>query len=333
MTHRPYLGPSDAGTVGMGLFFPVPVLQRGAEKEFEMPHVAHAFHSLSQKLVGWFQAFIVSLPNLLLAGVLLTLFWFLSKWAYRMILTVFARTDFNRTLEHLLASMVKVLVMSIGVVLALSILQLEKTVFSMLAGVGVIGLALGFAFQDLASNFISGIMIAVRAPMRVNDIVKIGDVTGTVVDLRLRDTVIRNFDGQEVFVPNKSFMTDTFANFSTYGKQKITLTVPLLYGNDIQAACELLESAMKQVGELEKDPAVAVMADNFGDHAVAVNIYAWVKFPGGNIGLAKHQMITAAKTALEGKGFTLSSDEPFYEWLGKGVEQRRHGGWPVPSQA
>ena len=90
----------------------------------------------------------------------------------------------------------------------------------MLAGAGVVGLALAFAFQDIAANFISGIFISFRKPLHIDDIVKIGDYMGRVEEINLRDTVLRTFQGQMVIIPNKNVFQNPIENYSMLGKRR-----------------------------------------------------------------------------------------------------------------
>ncbi len=123
----------------------------------------------------------------------------LSKFATKII----KRFSDNTTLNSLFASIVYIFFIGITLFTVLSILQLDKAVVSVLAGAGVVGLALAFAFQDIAANFISGIFISFRKPLHIGDIVKLSDYMGKVEEINLRDTVLKTFQGQLVIIPNK----------------------------------------------------------------------------------------------------------------------------------
>ncbi len=271
-----------------------------------MEQITSALNAVTDKLYGWLRSLVVSLPNLLLALVILAVFWLLARWAYKVVTAIFRKTELNPTLEHLLAGSVRTTVLIIGGMLALSVLQLEKTVFSMLAGVGVVGLALGFAFQDLVSNFISGIMIAVRAPMKVGHVIKIADVMGTVVDLRLRDTVIRNFDGQDIYIPNKSFMTDKFANYSVFGRRQITVAVGVSHESELAKVVEALTERITRMKNILDTPKPQVFAESFNESSVKLMVSTWIKYPGTDPDLARHLLVSEIKKAAEEKVFTLA---------------------------
>lgn len=122
------------------------------------------FEPLVAKLRGWVQEFVVMLPNLVAAIAVLVLFMLAARW-----LAAGVRGGLRHFMRHaqaadLLAKIVRALVLAAGLFAALGILKLDKTVTSLLAGVGIVGLALGFAFQDIAANFMSGILMAIRRP-------------------------------------------------------------------------------------------------------------------------------------------------------------------------
>ncbi len=93
------------------------------------------------------------------------------------------------------------MVIALGFLFALSIVNLDKTVTSILAGVGVIGLALGFAFQDIAANFISGLFMASNKPFQIGDIIEVEGITGKVTAIKLRTTEMKTFQGNDVIIP------------------------------------------------------------------------------------------------------------------------------------
>lgn len=260
---------------------------------------------LYDKLEAWGVTFVKMLPNIAIAIVIFFLFWIIAKFVYKYASRIFEKTDFNESLEHLIANCLRIIVICVGFIFALSILELDKTVFSMLAGVGVIGLALGFAFRDLAANFIAGLMLAISAPIKIGDLIKISDVQGTVIDIRLRDTIIRNSDGQNIYMPNKEFTTNELYNYSQTGKRKFTIEIGIGYEDDINAAVALINGTLKEVDGVLDDPATACYVTNLGASTVNLQATVWFVYPGGSLSVIRHNAITSIKKNLEEKGFSL----------------------------
>lgn len=270
----------------------IEVIQDGIEKLYE-------------KLEGWIENIIQMLPNFILALLAIFFFWILSHWVRKLAKKALSQSQLNQNLVNLLSNITRILVICLGVVVALSILSLTKTVFSLLAGVGVIGLALGFAFQDLASNFISGVMLAIRSPLKIGDVVEIGSTLGTVIEVRLRDTLIRNFDGQEIFVPNKEFTSNSFTNYSSFGKRKIRIEVGIGYEDDPNQGVEIVKKALNQVNGILKDPAPTAFTKELGGSSVNLFGDIWFEFPGGNFFQIQNDAIIQVKKGLEEAGFNI----------------------------
>lgn len=267
--------------------------------------ISKGFNILTEKLEGWIEAVIKMLPNFLIASVVFIAFLILSKYVYRWFNNIIDRSHLNKNMQHLVGSSLRIITLGLGVVICLGILDLQKTVFSLLAGVGVIGLALGFAFQDLASNFISGVMMAVSAPIRVGDLIKIQDTMGHVIEIRLRDTLIRNFEGQDIFIPNKDFTTNQLINYSSFGRRRVRIEVGIRYEDDPQQAIQIIKNALSKVNNALKDPEPEAFVVGFGDSSVNLYGQVWFKYPGENIFQIQNDAIVAIKKDLEEAGLSI----------------------------
>lgn len=260
---------------------------------------------LINKLQAWGEAAIAQVPNIFLAMVTLVVFWILSGWVYKLTSKSLKGSHLNTNLKHLLASITKITFFCLGIVVALGILDLQKTVFSLLAGVGVLGLALGFAFKDLAANFVSGIMLAINSPFKNGDVVKIKGIQGTIIDIRLRDTLMRNFNGQDVFIPNKEFLSNEFKNYSSFGKRKIRIEVGIGYQDNQDQGVETVLKALQNNDDALNDPSPAAFISSLGGSSVNIEGHAWIEYPGQSYLSVKNDLISQTKTALEEGGFDI----------------------------
>jgi small conductance mechanosensitive channel len=261
---------------------------------------------LLEKLESWGEGLIKMIPNILIAIIVMFIFIALSRWVHNMMKSIFKRTQFNEGLENIMANICRILVICLGVVFALGILELQKTVFSLLAGVGVIGLALGFAFQDLAANFISGIMLAVRTPLKIGDVIEINDTMGTVIDIRLRDTIVRTFGGQDVFIPNKDFTSHKFTNYSSFGKRRVKIEVGIGYENDPEQAQKIIAEALGEVKNTLTDPAPEAFVGELGASSVNLFGHVWFTYPGSiSYYQIQNDAIIIVKKRLEEAGFNI----------------------------
>lgn len=238
-----------------------------------------AFQLIMQKLNVWMHEFIRLLPNILLAALILVIGLFVARWIKTMASKLIKKISHNTTLNGLFTSVVYIFFIGITLFTVLSILQLDKAVTSILAGAGIIGLALAFAFQDIAANFISGIFISIRRPMEIGNIVKIKDYMGKVEEINLRDTVIKTFQGQMVIIPNKDVFQNPIENYSLLGKRRIDLVIGVSYGDDLQKVKEVTLAAVKEIKELSSEDESTMFYTEFGDSSINFLIRLWINSP------------------------------------------------------
>ena len=132
-----------------------------------------------------------------------------------------------------------------------------------------VSVGLGFGLQEIFANFVAGLILLFERPLRVGDIVTVGDVTGTVVQIRTRATTIRNWDRQELVVPNKEFITGRLLNWTlTDETNRVVLNVGIAYGSDIPRAREIVLAAIAAHPLVLRDPVPTVTLDLFGDNAL-----------------------------------------------------------------
>src|SRR5690554_8180692 len=166
------------------------------------------------KVTHWTEDLVVMLPNFVLAIIVMILFVFLGKLSKSIISKVLFKTLNNRSFSSLISRIIYLIVLTIGAFAALSLMNLDKTVTSLLAGAGILGLALGFAFQDIATNFIAGFFMAIRRPFQIGQIIHCEGYSGVIKRIGIRTTEIASFQGQEIIIPNKLLFQNPLINDS-----------------------------------------------------------------------------------------------------------------------
>ena len=137
--------------------------------------------------------------------------------------------------------------------------------------VAALGVGIGFGLQEIVANFISGLIILFERPVRVGDVVTIGDTTGVVTNIQIRATTIRNWDRQELLVPNKEFITGRLLNWTLTDKiTRVVVNVGIEYGSDTDLALALLEEVAAANPRVLKEPPPIISFEGFGDNALMV---------------------------------------------------------------
>lgn len=230
------------------------------------------------KVEDWITSFFEMLPNLVVALFILIIFYILGKFARKAVTNLLSRITSNKTITSLLETIISISIIGIGVFIALSVLQLDGAVTSLLAGAGIIGLALGFAFQDIASNFISGVILSIRHPFGIGDIIETNDFYGTVTKLNLRNTIIRTVTGQIVYIPNKKVFENPLENFTSTGLRRVDLSCGISYGDDLEKARKVATEAVDKVDNVLSDRGIEFYFEEFGDSSINFKIRFWVSF-------------------------------------------------------
>jgi potassium-dependent mechanosensitive channel len=160
--------------------------------------------------------------------------------------------------------------------------------------VAALGVGIGFGLQEIVANFISGLIILFERPVRVGDIITIGGTTGTVSRIQIRATTIRNWDQQELLVPNKQFITGELLNWTLSDQtNRVVVTVGVEYGTDTRTAMALLAEAAREHPRVLKDPPPLISFEGFGDNALTLVLRCYLGALEGRLGVTTelHQAV------------------------------------------
>jgi len=189
-----------------------------------------------------------------------------------------SRTDVSAGARYATSALLNYIIVGIGIVAALSALGLNWDQLQWL--VAALGVGIGFGLQEIVANFISGIIILFERPIRVGDIVTIGDRDGTVTKIRIRATTIRDWDGKELLVPNKEFITGKLLNWTLSDTQtRIVVNVGIAYGSDVERALKILNDVVRGDPRTLNEPAPLIIFENFGENALELSARCFLDSP------------------------------------------------------
>jgi small conductance mechanosensitive channel len=240
--------------------------------------ISKAFNLLVNKLELWLRHLVLMLPNLVMALLVLVLTFILARFIRRSVENILPRFSHSLALNNLVSSLVYTGALLIGFFFVLSILQLDKTVTSLLAGIGIFSLALGFAFQDIAANFISGVIIAIRKPFGVGDVVESNDYFGTIERINLRTIDIRRVTGELVKVPNRKVFESVMVIYTHYGIRRVDVKGGVSYGEDLERVQQVLKQAVTGIKGMVENKDVEVVYEEFGDSSVNFLVRFWIHY-------------------------------------------------------
>lgn len=274
--------------------------------EFNLFNHEKMISLLTEKLSLWYEAVIKNIPNLVVAFVVLIFFFYLGGVIRKGVNKVLPKISYKRSVNNLVSSIVNIVVILIGVFTALEIMGLEKTVTSILAGAGVIGIALGFAFQEIAANFVAGLLIAYREPYQLGDIIEIDTIIGQVTNIEFRITCVTTFQGLEVFIPNKDMFTKPFINYTSTPRRRVDLAVGVSYRDDLDKVERVTKDALSSINGRIDDIPVEVFFEEFGDSSINLSARVWVHYNNGNAYFqARHEAVKTIKKFYDENGITI----------------------------
>ncbi|MCA9514891.1 MAG: mechanosensitive ion channel family protein, partial [Myxococcales bacterium] len=196
-----------------------------------------------------------------------------------------------------------------------------------------IGIALGFAFQDIAANFVSGVLLAINRPFEVGDLIESADFKGRVEQITLRWTQGRSLDGQVVFLPNKEVFENPITNYNRAPDRRVAVEIGVAYGDDLEKAEQIALSAVEKLGIHKPERPLELFYTAFGDSSINFVLRFWVESSQHAWLAARSAAIKAVKVAFDDAGITIPfpirtldfgvvGGEPLREalptWLGRG---------------
>ena len=241
-------------------------------------NVKNVYHTVMDKVQEWLNTLIQMLPNIAVAIIVIVIFYLIAKLIKNFTSRVLNRFSDHLAVIRLISQVMFLIVFLVGFFIALGILNLDKAVTTLLAGAGIIGLALGFAFQDIASNFISGIILTIRQPFRINDIIKSNDYFGTVTQITLRTTNIITTQGERVLIPNKDVFQKPLINYTQTGKRRIDLAVGISYGDDLEKVKKITVEAVKSIPNRLEDKDPELYYSEFGNSSINFVLMIWINY-------------------------------------------------------
>jgi potassium efflux system protein len=172
--------------------------------------------------------------------------------------------------RYTVSTLTNYLIIGVGIIMFFSTLKMSWSQLQWL--VAALGVGIGFGLQEIVANFISGLIILFERPIRVGDVVTVGQSEGTVTRIQIRATTIRDWDGKELLVPNKEFVTGRLLNWTLSDtNNRVVLDVGIAYGSDVVAAMKLLEKIVKAHPAVLKEPAPNILFTQFGDSALKLS--------------------------------------------------------------
>jgi small-conductance mechanosensitive channel len=210
----------------------------------------------------------------LLIALLIGVFWFSSRTKRFLFNRFLAQSGLDRSLQYAIAQIVSNIVLIVGIFIVLDNAGIHLGALAVFAG--AVGVGVGFGLQNIASNFISGLVILAERPITIGDRVEVAGIVGQVQHIRARSTVIVTNDNITMIVPNSKFIDSPVTNW-TYGDPRVRFRIPIgvAYGSDIEKVRAALIAAGKENKHTLSDPEPSVFLEKFGESSIEFELVVW----------------------------------------------------------
>lgn len=261
--------------------------------------------TLLEQVQGYWRGFIEHLPNLVLVIILLLLTWGICRLLQKLLGRGLKSTRVRPALIDLAKTLTSVVLWILGLLIAMSVLFPSVKPSSILTALGVGGIAIGFAFKDIFENFLAGVMIMLRKPMRVGDYIECEGVKGKIEDIMIRDTYVRDLNGELVLVPNAELYKNPVRVCTERDMRRYDVTVGVSYDTNVDEAREVIRDAVEPLEKVAGDRPVEVFACEFNSSSIDFNVRWWASSSQLDMHESRDQVISAIKQALDTAGIEI----------------------------
>jgi len=287
------------------------------------------------KIQSMSNGLIVMLPNILLAVIVFTIFFFAGRALKSLVRRLTRRHRQARSLGLVLGRLSQGIIILVGLFVALSIVIPSFKAGDLVQLLGISGVAIGFAFRDILQNFLAGILILLTEPFEIDDQIVFKNFEGTVENIQTRATTIRTYDGRRIVIPNSELFTNAVTVNTAFENRRLEYDVGIGYGDNIDQAKELMLEAVYSVDEVLTDPAPDVLVMELAESTVNIRVRWWINPPRRADALdSRDKVLTAIKKKLTANGIDLpfpTQQILFHDQTEEtdGNRSRQREGWPA----
>ncbi len=249
-----------------------------------------------------------SIPLIGIAFVLVALTWFAGRATLKLADKTVMKRFKSSLLREVARKTLLIPVWLVGIYLILRISGLTRLAMTVIGGTGVLGLVVGFAFRDIAENFLSSILISVQNPFRYGDLIQVDGNLGFVQRVNTRGTVLMTFDGNHIQIPNSTIYKNTIKNYTANPNRRFDFEVGIGYDVPVSEAQQAAFEILAEHPAILEEPEAQVLVEGLGSSTVNIRVYAWVDGSSHSLPKVKSSVIRLVKRRFEDSGYSMPDD-------------------------
>ncbi|SFR37012.1 mechanosensitive ion channel family protein [Litoreibacter janthinus] len=251
---------------------------------------------------------ITSLPLILLTLIILPLTWWLSSLAAKGLRRWLLGGIASPFLRDIVARFIALPIFLLGLFVVLQVAGLTQIAVSVVGGAGVLGIVVGFAFRDIAENFLASLLLSIRRPFRAGEYIEVTGMGGTVLSMNTRSTVLLSPEGNHIQIPNAAIFKNTIVNYSASANRRDTLEVGVGYDVSVARAQDIILGVIAGHEAVLSEPSPMILVDSLGSSTVNIKAYFWVDAHAYSMLKVKSALLRLVKKALTEEGISMPDD-------------------------
>lgn len=276
-------------------------IQVSQELSWSFTPALREINSLAKRLL-------TSLPLLLFALVILPLTWWLSAQAAKLVRRWLLGGIASPFLKDIVARTLALPIFLIGLYVVLQVAGLTQIAFSVVGGAGVLGIVAGFAFRDIAENFLASLLLSIRRPFLSGDFIEVAGQSGSVRSMNTRSTVLLSPEGNHIQIPNAVIFKSTIVNYTASPNRRATLDVGVGYDTSVAKSQSIILQVIKDHEATLNEPEPMILVDNLGSSTVNIKAYFWVNARDYSMLKVKSALLRQVTRRLTEEGISMPDD-------------------------
>ena len=250
-------------------------------------------------------SFVETMPSLAIAIFIMLVTWIVARFGVKISDAIVGRTEIRSSLKNLIDTIVKLAIWLTGLFIAAVVVIPTLTPASLLAGLGIGAVAIGFAFQDIFENFLAGVLIMVREKMRIGDIIECEGITGKVEHITLRETHVRKLSGELTVVPNSILFKNPVEILTDVDQRRHEVVVGVSYDTNLDHAADVIRRAVEGIDDVLASKGVDIFAQEFNSSSVDFLVRWWAGSTPRSGWESKDKVVRKVKAALDEAGIEI----------------------------
>ncbi|WP_234033076.1 mechanosensitive ion channel family protein [Erythrobacter rubeus] len=246
-----------------------------------------------------------TLPSIAIAIVIIVITAIVAGFTVKIADALIGKTDLRPSLRNLIETLVKLGTWILGLLIAAIVVFPGLTVGSLIAGLGIGAVAIGFAFQDIFENFLAGVLIMIREKMRIGDVIECEGIIGKVEHITLRESHIRALSGELTVVPNSVLFKNPVEILTDKDQRRHDVVIGVSYDTDLDEAAEVIRKAVSAVDEVDTEKGLDIFAQEFNSSSVDFLVRWWSGSTPRNGWESKDKVVRAIKRGLDDAGIEI----------------------------